>query len=213
MTTDRFILRSMRAADGGARLLLMIRVESECGGRDEALAVFTARLPATPRLGTLAEEQYAFFVREAQMTKAMDMGLRFLGAGSASRLQLVRKMLQRGIKKDIAEAAVEALFARGCLFEQEGALSEAHKGLRKLWGDRRILADVRAKGYGAEAIAAVEALLKSENAPLRCANLIKKRRMVVPDEDHAVARFVASLVRYGYTVKEIKQALRGTDDT
>lgn len=209
--TDRFTLCSMRAADGGARLLLLIRAESACGVRDEALTVFTARLCATPRLGTLTEEQYAFFLREAELTKAMDAGLRFLAAGAASRLQLVRKMRQRGIKKDIAEAAVEALFARGCFFEQEGALSEARKGLKKLWGDRRILADVRAKGYGAEAIAAVEALLKMENAPSRCANLIKKRRMV-PCEDRAVARFVASLVRYGYTVGEIKQALRETGD-
>ena len=82
MTTDRFTLCSMRAADGGARLLLVIRVESECGERDEALTVFTARLSATPRLGALTEEQYAFFAREAEMTKAMDAGLRFLAAGA-----------------------------------------------------------------------------------------------------------------------------------
>ena len=202
----------MRAADGGARLLLMIRVESESGKRDEALSVFTARLYATPRLGALSEEEYLFFARESEMTKAMDMGLRFLGAGSASCLQLMTKMRQRGIKKEVAEAAVEALLARGCLFEQEGAFTEAQKGLKKLWGDRRILADVRAKGYGEEAIAGVVALLRSENAPLRCKKLIKKRHMVLPTEDRAVARFVASLVRYGYTVSEIKQALRETGD-
>ena len=141
MRTDRFTLCSMRAADGGARLLLMIRVESESGKRDEALSVFTARLYATPRLGALSEEEYLFFARESEMTKAMDMGLRFLGAGSASCLQLMTKMRQRGIKKEVAEAAVEALLARGCLFEQEGAFTEAQKGLKKLWGDRRILAN------------------------------------------------------------------------
>ena len=198
----------MRAADGGARLLLCVRTESEGGVRDEVLSVFTARVAKMPKIGALNGEEYAYLAQESEITKAIDMGLRLLGFSGASRVQLIEKMRQRGVKRDIAEAAVEEICARGYLSEAQGAENEVKKGLQKLWGDRRILANMRAKGYGAEALSVAEGLLKSENAAKRCAKLIKRRRMVLPREDQEIARFVAALVRYGYAVAEIKEALR-----
>lgn len=198
----------MRAADGGARLLLSVRVESEGDTRDEMLSVFTARLAKMPTVGVLNGEEYAHFARESEIARAIDLGLRLLGFGGASRVHLMEKMRQRGVKRDIAVAAVEEICARGYLSETRGVENEVKKGLQKLWGDRRILADMRAKGYGAEALSVAEELLKSENAPERCAKLIKRRRMVLPSEEREIARFVAALVRYGYTVSEIKEALR-----
>lgn len=202
----------MRAADGGARLLLQIEIKGESGTRNEMLCVFASRLSHMPHCGVLTEVEYAGLCDEAELTKAMDIGLRLLGANGASHMQLVQKMRQRGVKSATAEAAVRELAARGYLNERAGALREAEKGLTKLWGNRRILADVRAKGYGEEALACVAELLEGENAPTRCAKLIKRRRMVLPCEDAALSRFVASLMRYGYTVNEIKQALREKGD-
>ncbi len=208
MTTDTYTLCSMRAADGGARLLLQVRVQSSGGSEAKTLSVFSARLPRTPRCGALTEQEYRWLCREAELTRAMDIGLRLLGANGASELQLVKKMQQRGVRCVTARAAVRLLAERGYIDEQRGALHEAHKGLEKLWGDRRILADVRAKGYGEEALAEVAALLAEENGTERCAKLMARRRMTLPRNEGELSRFMASLMRYGYTASEIKRACR-----
>lgn len=212
MTTNTYTLCSMRAADGGARLILQVEVHSSKGSEAKALSVFSARLPRTPRCGALTEEEYLWLCREAELTNAMDIGLRLLGANGASQMQLVQKMQQRGVKSATARAAVLELAHRGCIDEQRGALHEAQKGITKLWGDRRILAALRAKGYGEEALAEVVALLATQNGAERCAKLIRRRRMALPRDEAALSRFMASLIRYGYTASEIKRACRADQD-
>lgn len=197
----------MRAADGGARLLLHIKISQEDQVNREILTVFATRLPCVPQCGVLSECEYEGLVAEDQMTKALDMGLRLLGAGAVSQLRLIQKMQQRGVGKEIATAAAAELFARGYADEAAGALREAEKGIGKLWGNRRILLDVRAKGYGDAALAAVKKFLLAQNAVKRCEKLIARRRMTLPLTEADASRFVTSLVRYGYTVHEIKQAI------
>ena len=208
MTTDIYTLCSMRAADGGARLLLQVLVQSPSGKEVKTLSVFSARLARTPRCGALTEEEYRGLCHEAELTHAMDIGLRLLGANGASQLQLVQKMQHRGVKSETARMAVRELADRGYLDECRGALHEAGKGLGKLWGDRRILADLRAKGYGEAALSEAAALLAGENGAERCAKLMVRRRMVLPRSEGELSRFMASLMRYGYTAGEIKRACR-----
>ena len=208
MTTDRTIeLSHVRAADGGARLLLHIQISQGEQASREILTAFAARLPCVPQCGVLSECEYEGLVAEDQMTKALDMGLRLLGAGAVSQVRLIQKMQQRGVGKEIATAAAAELFARGYADETAGALREAEKGIGKLWGNRRILLDVRAKGYGDAALAAVKKFLLAQNAVKRCEKLIARRRMTLPLTEADASRFVTSLVRYGYTVHEIKQAI------
>lgn len=197
----------MRASDGGARLLLHIKISQGDEVRQEILAVFAARLSHVPQCGALGEDEYEDLVAESKMTGALDMGLRLLGAGAVSQQRLIQKMRQRGVGKEIAAAAAAELFARGYADEAAGALREAEKGIGKLWGDRRILLDVRAKGYGEASLAAVKKFLLTQNAVKRCEKLITRRHMTLPSGEAERSRFVASLVRYGYTVREIKQAL------
>ena len=54
---------------------------------------------------------------------------------------------------------------------------------------------------------AVKKFLLAQNAVKRCEKLIARRRMALPLTEADAARFVSSLVRYGYTVHEIKQAI------
>ena len=208
MTTDRKIeLSHVRAADGGARLLLHIQISQGEQANREILTAFAARLSHVPQCGALSECEYKDLVAEDQMTKALDMGLRLLGAGAVSQVRLIQKMQQRGVEKEIATAAAAELFAYGYADETAGALREAEKGIGKLWGNRRILLDVRAKGYGEVALLAVKNFLLAQNAVKRCEKLIARRRMTLPLTEADASRFVSSLVRYGYTVHEIKQAI------
>lgn len=208
MTTDTYVLSGMRAADGGARLLLQVQVQTPLCSEVKTLSVFSARLQRMPRCGALTEEEYRLLCEEAELTHAMDIGLRLLGANGVSQLQLVQKMQHRGVKSATARAAVRELSARGYLDECRGALHEAQKGLGKLWGDRRILADLRAKGYGEAALAEAVALLAEGNGTERCAKLMARRRMALPRNEEELSRFMASLMRYGYTASEIKRACR-----
>lgn len=197
----------MRAAEGGARLLLHIKILQENEVQQEILTVFAARLGRVPQCGALEEREYEDLVAESEMTKALDMGLRLLGTGAVSQLRLIQKMRQRGVKKEIAASAAAELFARGYADETAGALREAERGIGKLWGDRRILLDVRAKGYGEASLAAVKNFLLTKNAVKRCEKLMCRRHMALPATEADLSRLVASLVRYGYTVHEIKQAI------
>ncbi len=206
MTTmaDLFEILSVRAADGGARLVLMLECESASEKTRETLCVLTSRMRSVPQKGVVDEGTAAFLRREHALCAALAIGLRSLAAGGGSRLQLMQKLSQKGVVRDVARDAVEALCEKGYLNERESALAAAEGDLRKLWGDRRILADLRAKGYGEEALLAVQELLSTKDGAARCVRLLQKRRLDTENAD----KLIAALLRYGYTRTEIRTALR-----
>ncbi len=201
---DFFEILSVRAADGGARLVLA--VESEIAGEKarETLTVLTSRMKSVPQKGVIDEETLLFLRREHALCAALATGLRSLSASGGSRVQLRQKLCTKGVARDVAEDAVEVLCEKGYLNERESALAAAECDLRKLWGDRRILADLRAKGYGKEALLAVQELLQEKDGAARCAALLGKRRFDAENPD----KLIAALMRYGYTRTEIRAALR-----
>ena len=196
---------SVRAADGGAHLLVEIACDD---GTRESLALMTARLSRMPQVGAVSEEALAELRQEAEICAAIGAGLRCLGAGGSSKRRLVEKLRARGFDFATSSAATEELAAKGYLREEESALREAEKGMAKLWGDRRILADLQAKGYHGGALKYAEAALRTEDGAARCARLICKRRMAVPTDEGEARKLFAALMRYGYTPEEIKRALR-----
>lgn len=212
MTTEAEItLCSLRAVDDGARVLLTLRLGEGERERTENLAIFTTRITKLPAKGRLTVAEYRVLSHAASVSAAIELGLRLLSFSGASKRMLMQKMLRRGVSPSVAEEAVDELLARGSLKEDEGALREAEKGLLKLWGNRRILADVRAKGYDANALALVKERLLTENAVKRCEKLIARRHMALPHDAASAARFAAALSRYGYSVAEIKKATGGFD--
>lgn len=196
---------SVRAADGGAHLLIEI---AACDGARETLTLLTARVAHLPQVGAVSEEALAELRQEAEICAAIGAGLRCLGAGGSSKRRLVEKLRARGFDFATSSAATDELSAKGYLREEESALREAEKGMAKLWGDRRILADLQAKGYHGGALKYAEAALRTEDGAARCARLIRKRRMAVPTDEAEARKLFAALVRYGYTPEEIKRALR-----
>ena len=204
MTTD-WSIRDLRAADGGAQLLLTL--ENGAGER-EMLMLFASRLRAIPQIGGVDAAQLEHLRREAAVTAAMRVGLRMLSVCGTSRRHLTEKLRARGHAADVAAEAVEDLATRGYLNEAEGALREAERGLAKLWGDRRILADLRAKGYGDGALERVRECLSYEDAIGRCVRLLRRLRAAIPTDAAQLHRLLARMQRYGYAPAEAKRALR-----
>lgn len=201
---DRIEVLSVRAADGGARLVLGVESESVGEKSRETLSVLTARLSRMPQKGVIDEETLLLLRREHALCGAISMGLRSLSAGGGSHVQLRQKLCHKGVARDVADDAVTELCEKGYLNERESALAATERDLRKLWGDRRILADLCAKGYGDEALCAVQALLRERDATARLVRLLQKRRFDTENTD----KLIASLLRYGYTRIEIRAALR-----
>lgn len=199
------MLKSVRAAAGGAHLLLTLEIREGERVRTERLLVLLSRMGEVPPVGVLSEDTYAALLHEAAVTAAIERGLRLFGAASASRAMLVMKLCRRGVEREIACEAVRELAARGLIDEARGAEAEVKKGIAKHWGDRRIMADLRAKGYGHAALAEAARLLGAENEEHRLLSLLAKKP--TPTDAHARARLVASLSRYGYEISMIERLL------
>ena len=206
-TKEPIAVCAVRAADNGARLLLEIAHGRGSDARRETLCVFAARQAHLPVRGVITPDTYADFVREAAICEAMTLGLRLLAYSGVSQARLREKLRQRGVCAEAARTAVALLASEGYLDETESALAAAKRGLAKLWGDRRILADLAAKGFASEALQAAKEMLASEDSTARCVRLIEKQRMCLPQDDVAAARFAAVLTRYGYTSQQMKAAL------
>lgn len=173
----------------------------------ENLTVFASRLDRVPPVGELSPETYEHFCREADFCEAVGIGMRSLGAGAESRAKLLQKLRVRGVSPDIAREATEELARRGFLDEIGGAVREAERGIAKYWGDRRILADLKAKGYPPAACRAAQKRLAGEDGAARLAAFLCKRRIPVPRDEREAAKLFASLSRYGYSASEIRAAL------
>ena len=198
----------VRAADGGAHLLIEVEIWEKGERKREVLTLLTARLEQIPQMGSLSLEALEALRREAEVCAAIGAGLRCLGAVGSSGKRLVEKLRTRGFDFEIATAATEVLTEKGYLREEEGAVREAERGLAKLWGDRRILADLTAKGYNGGALQYAKARLQAEDSVERCVLLLRKRRVKTPANEVEARKLFAALVRYGYTPAEIKKALQ-----
>ncbi len=210
MTTSNLpkLLR-IRAADGGAVLLLSVEYDGETGPERRELSVFAARLEKMPETGLISHELLEMLCREDAMYHAMSAGMRALSAGDVSGANLTWRLSHKGIPRAVAREAVRDLAQKGYLDEERGALRETEKGLAKLWGERRILAELRAKGYGDAALSAARERLSCEDGVARCRQLLQKRRMVAPADDRRAAdKLIAALMRYGYTAAQIRTALQ-----
>ena len=206
LDTKAKVLR-VRATDGGARLCLTIEHTDGERTERETLALYTSRLSHTPRVGEIDGELLAYYRREEMLARALDLGLRSLGSADGSKEQLVRKLRAKRVSSDVAREAVCEISARGLLCEEDAAVRAAERGMAKLWGNKRILADLCAKGYGADALDAAKERLAMEDAVARCRNLLRKRGIHEPPRDvHDAQKLIASLLRYGYSTGEIRAA-------
>jgi len=197
-------ITAVRALDGGARVALSLRGGEE---GEERLVLLSTRLSRLPCVGEITDEELCFYRREADVAAAIEIGMRALGLGACSRRTLLQKIRRHGIGGESAEEAVGELVRRGCLDERRAALRTAECNVRKLWGNRRILADLMNKGYEREAIEAACEWLGTQDACSRCCRLLQKRRADYPKTEEEARRLLSVLLRYGYSVGEAKMAL------
>lgn len=148
--------------------------------------------------------------RESKIYAAYKKALYLLGFASSSRRELHRKLVSKGYDAEFSVLALDRLEANGLLCEADFALREAEKCLSKLWGPSRIRAHLLEKGYSTESVDNVFFAFEDNGVDFdqSCALLVKKKYSRIPTDKKELQKMIAALMRYGYSLSQIKQALR-----
>ena len=123
--------------------------------------------------GELSDSVTEKLLSEADFEKAVIKGMNILGYGANSAKTLNTKLIQKGFSPASAKKATEYLLSRGYVDEKKDALGLCESMLNKRYGKKRILAALRAKGYGDDALASAEDYLADVDFSSNCAELIK----------------------------------------
>jgi len=156
--------------------------------------------------GEIGEELFDILENDAKECAAYRRGIGILAYGANSERTLERKLRQRGFDTESAHSAVGRLGEEGFIDESADAVRLAESCARKLWGERRIIAHLREKGYGNEAIYAAEDALAEVDFTENCRRLIEKKYKQFPKDKKEAEKAIAALIRYGYTLSQIKNA-------
>ena len=144
---------------------------------------------------------------------ARKRALSLLSYGRCSPKMLVRKLLQKGINRDVATEVVKELIRQGYLNPRADAYAEATACVAKGWGRMRISSALREKGYSDPILHGALDRLDEDGVDYaqNCAALIRRRFPDRPTEPRERAKMYASLARCGYTSSDIREALRLID--
>ena len=197
------------AAAGSDEISLTLEVREGDNACKERFVIST---DAYTRLGISKgecdREKYDKLESEAKIHSAFKRGLYLLGFGASSKKNLLSKLIAKKIDREAASIAVDRIEQQGFLCESASAAREAEICSSKLWGEVRIRAQLSQKGYTKDAID--DALYALEDSGVdfeeNCKLLIKKKCYPLPSDRAEMQKLISSLMRYGYSISQIKAA-------
>ncbi|MBE6629034.1 MAG: regulatory protein RecX [Ruminococcaceae bacterium] len=202
-------VRSLRSQHEGAEILVGVLLESG-GNKEQKNLPLTAEqyYEIKPTKGEISEEMYERLEEASMLCQALRCGEHLLSYGSNSMQTLARKLTQRGYSREVAQSAAARLCDMGLIDEKKDVRREVEKCLKKLWGSKRISAHLWSKGFAQESLEELPEILNEVDFAENCAALIRKHYGEIPNDSDDFRRMTASLARYGYSVGEIKEALK-----
>ena len=205
-------VRSLRAQNDGAEVLVQVLLESGEHREQKSLPLTMEQYcDLKPARGIISEETYERLEEASQLCGALRSGENLLSYGANSVQMLARKLVQRGFSREIAMAAAQRLQEMGLIDEERDLRREIEKCTRKLWGSRRISAHLWSRGFSTESLSDLSDLLDEIDFKANCAALIRKKYGEIPTDPAEMRRMTASLSRYGYSLEEIRGAIRSLD--
>lgn len=210
---------ALRASADGDRV--MVRVKGMLDGKT-VFKTFSLRVEEYAALGfalrdrtALTGEMLESLDAAARASGAYSRGLHILGYGANSARTLQKKLTEKGFSSEVAQRAVGALSERGYLQEERDACRAAGQILRRGRGMRRIMQELRAKGYGDEALQAARESLADEDFVALCTQVARKKCRILPKERAEREKLAAYLLRCGFENAQIRAAFerlsRGAD--
>lgn len=145
---------------------------------------------------------------EDEKYRATKKAFDILAYGRNSARTLALKLRHRNFAPKICDEVVELLVSTGYIREDEDVVREAELCVGKYWGMRRILMHLHQKGYDSAAINTAKEYLAEVDFADLCAQLIRKEYGTLPKDETERNRVIAAVVRYGYSMTEIKNAAK-----
>ncbi len=161
-------------------------------------------------VGECDRERFDAVCEAAELYRAKKRGLNILGYGASSEKGLAHKLMSKGFSKATAERAVAELSAEGYINADADACREAEKGLAKLWGKKRIAATLYQKGYSDSSVKRAIFALEDGGVDFSelCAERLRRTVDELPRDPKEKQKLIASLIRYGFSSDEIREAVR-----
>ena len=156
--------------------------------------------------GEISPDEFERIESESKKCRAYLRGANILGYGANSEKKLTEKLQKRGFDRETATAAAKKLQKDGFIDEENDAANKAFACARKLWGKKRIIAKLYESGYREDAIKAATERLSEIDFTENCKKLITKKVNVLPTDRKELDKLTAFLIRYGYSLPEIKQS-------
>ncbi|MBQ3589391.1 MAG: regulatory protein RecX [Clostridia bacterium] len=173
----------------------------------------------------VSEEQYARFdikegdriddehflkIREEMIfDNARRHAFTILSYGENNRKSLIQKLRAKGYSPDVCEKIADYMEHRGYIDEKKqiGLLCDTY--LRKKFGKLKIKSELIAKGYKREDVEEyVAEHLADVNFAENCAFIIENKYFPLPKDPKEIAKMMGALMKYGYTIGDIKEAIR-----
>ena len=148
-----------------------------------------------------------FGVVPPEYEKAVRTTYNILEYADNTEKKLREKLIRKGYAKDAVDYAIEYAKRAGALNDRR-FMERCVEQLAtvKLYGRRRIANELYVKGFRREDIASLD--LSEYDFAALCAERIRKTARRYPERE----KMYASLVRYGYTSREIAQAFELAED-
>ena len=173
----------------------------------------------------VSEEQYARFdikegdriddahflkIREEMIfDNARRHAFAILSYGENNKRSLIQKLRQKGYALEVCENIALYMEHRGYIDEKKqiGLLCDTY--LRKKFGKLKIKNELIVKGYAREDVEEyVSRHLADVNFAENCAYIIENKYFPIPKDPKELAKMMGALMKYGYTISDIKEAVR-----
>ncbi len=164
--------------------------------------------------GEITPEEYDRLAETSARHFAKRKAMQCLMYGNCSKRRMVQKLCAKGVQRALAEQVAQQLEEEGYLNGAEDALREAERDLSKGWGERRIICDLRAKGYTEEQIKKAVCRLRKTGAAgaERCADQIRRRWGGLPKDPKERQRAISALQRLGFSLTEIREGAQSLEE-
>ena len=146
-------------------------------------------------------------LRSMKLHSAIKKGISLLGYSKSTKRAMKQKLTRKGYPADIAEEAAEFLALRGYIREYDDAEIYAENlANRKFYGKNRIKKELFAKGFESDAISSALDTLDVDFAEICAKRLKNMGGIAVFEQKEAKNKIIASLMRYGFSYDDIKNA-------
>ena len=159
--------------------------------------------------GAVLDDNRFLSIREEMLfDNARRAAFSILSCGENNKKTLSMKLQARGFSYELSKNVAVYMEHRGYIDEKKqiGLLCEGY--LRKGFGKQKIINELVTKGYQREDVMNyVSDSLAEIDFGQRCAQVIVQKHNPLPQTGEDIKKMIASLMRLGYTVMDIKNAI------